>query len=69
MPVMDGLDAIPGILEAAPSTRIVMCTAMLTPDLRERALALGAADYVEKGGDPRELIASVRNAMGQRAHA
>jgi DNA-binding NarL/FixJ family response regulator len=65
MPVMDGLEAIPGILEAAPDTKIVMCTAMVDDRIRRRALDLGAVDFIEKGHDPRELVAQVRAAAGR----
>lgn len=64
MPVMDGLEAIPEIRAAAPETKIVMCTAMVDPRIRTRALELGAADFVEKGTDPRELVETVRAAVG-----
>lgn len=62
MPVMDGLEAIPGIRDAAPEAVIVMCTAMVDDRIRRRALDLGAADFIEKGHDPRELVAQVRAA-------
>src|SRR5690606_10856669 len=53
MPVMDGLEAIPGIREAAPDASIVMCTAMVDDRIRRRALELGADGFIEKGHDPR----------------
>ncbi|MCW2924157.1 MAG: two-component response regulator [Thermoleophilia bacterium] len=66
MPVMDGLEAIPGIRAAAPDATIVMCTAMVDPRIRARALELGATDFVEKGADPRDLVATVRAAAAAR---
>jgi DNA-binding NarL/FixJ family response regulator len=62
MPVMDGLEAIPGILAAAPDTVIVMCTAMVDSRVRRRALELGATEFIEKGHDPRVLVNQVRAA-------
>ena len=62
MPVMDGLEAIPGIRAAAPDTRIVMCTAMIDDRVRRRALELGAHEFIEKGHDPRVLVEQVRTA-------
>jgi DNA-binding NarL/FixJ family response regulator len=65
MPVMDGLEAIPGILEAAPNAKIVMCTAMVDDRIKRRALDLGATDFIEKGHDPRVLVSQVRAAAGR----
>jgi PAS domain S-box-containing protein len=55
MPDMDGLEAIPRILEASPSTRIVMLSGFEGASLRSRALELGAADYIEKSRSVAEL--------------
>lgn len=65
MPVMDGLEAIPGIREASPGTAIVMCTAMVDDRIRRRALEHGADGFIEKGHDPRDLVAEVRAAALQ----
>jgi CheY-like chemotaxis protein len=54
MPVMDGLDAIPLILERAPGTRIVVLSAYPEQASRE-ALARGAHAWVDKGSDFEEL--------------
>jgi DNA-binding NarL/FixJ family response regulator len=62
MPVMDGLEAIPGIRAAAPDAAIVMCTAMIDDRVRRRALELGATEFIEKGHDPRVLVEQVRAA-------
>lgn len=69
MPVMDGLEAIPEIRAAAPEAIIVMCTAMVDPRIRARALALGASEFVEKGTNPRELVATVRALVGRTVTA
>jgi DNA-binding NarL/FixJ family response regulator len=70
MPVMDGLEAIPGIRTAAPDAAIVMCTAMIDDRVRRRALDLGAHAFIEKGHDPRKLIDQVRcAALGQEVVA
>lgn len=49
MPCLDGLEALPLILAASPGTRVVMLTGVTTPAVRARALAAGAALFVEKG--------------------
>ena len=69
MPVMDGLEAIPGIRSAAPDAAIVMCTAMVDDRIRRRALDLGADGFIEKGHDPRELVEAVRLAAAERVSA
>jgi DNA-binding NarL/FixJ family response regulator len=51
MPVMDGLEAIPEILEASPTTKIIVLTAFDAGQMYEEAMARGAADYIEKGAE------------------
>jgi DNA-binding NarL/FixJ family response regulator len=55
MPVMDGLDAIPLILERSPDTKIVVLSAYPEQASKE-ALARGAHAWVDKGGDFEELV-------------
>ncbi|MDP8927247.1 MAG: response regulator transcription factor [Actinomycetota bacterium] len=47
MPVMDGLEAIPGIIESSPRTCIVMYSAYSDP--RDEAFRLGAHGWCTKG--------------------
>lgn len=62
MPVMDGLEALPQIRDAAPDTRVIMLTAFGTTAIRERALSEGAYRFVEKGTSPVDLMKVVRDA-------
>jgi two-component system, chemotaxis family, protein-glutamate methylesterase/glutaminase len=50
MPVMDGMTALPLLLEADPGLRIIMSSTLTTrgADVAMRALRMGAADYVPK---------------------
>lgn len=50
MPVMDGLTALPQILEKAPDARVIMASSLTEKgaEITVRALSLGAADYVTK---------------------
>ncbi len=50
MPVMDGLTALPKLLEVYPSVRIVMASTLTVAnaDVSLKALSIGAADYVAK---------------------
>jgi DNA-binding NarL/FixJ family response regulator len=59
MPNMDGLEALPFIREASPATQVVMVTAFGSETIRERALAAGAAGFIEKGLDVAELVEQV----------
>lgn len=52
MPVMDGLAALPEILRADPSVRVLMSSSLTTrgAEVALRAIRLGAADYIAKPG-------------------
>lgn len=60
MPVMDGLQAIPRILEVAPNTRIVMLSGFTSEAIKAEALALGATGFIEKGASGAQVAAAVR---------
>ncbi len=64
MPVMDGLEALPSIRKASPSTRVVMFTGFGSPAVRRQAEELGAYAYIDKGTGPAELIAAITGACG-----
>ena len=49
MPVMDGLQAIPGVRADSPETAIVVLSGFARGRLDRQALERGAAAYVEKG--------------------
>ncbi|MDQ1516392.1 MAG: hypothetical protein QOE80_2222 [Actinomycetota bacterium] len=57
MPDMDGLEALPAILEASPSTLVVMFSGFGGRALEVAARNLGAADFVEKAIPLRDLPA------------
>ena len=48
MPRVDGFEAAPLLLERRPDLAVVMCSALVDDDVRERALAAGAVDVVSK---------------------
>ncbi|MDE3060496.1 MAG: chemotaxis response regulator protein-glutamate methylesterase [Pseudomonadota bacterium] len=50
MPEMDGLTALPKLLEASPNTRIIMASTLTqrNADISLQALSLGACDYIAK---------------------
>ena len=57
MPVMDGLTALPKLLEAEPGIKIIMASTLSTrnADISIRALHAGAADYVPKPTSARDI--------------
>jgi PAS domain S-box-containing protein len=55
MPDMDGLEALPAILDASPATQVVMFSGFGGKALEMAARTLGAADFVEKSMPLREL--------------
>jgi YesN/AraC family two-component response regulator len=62
MPGVDGVQAIPQILEASPETKIVMVSAFATPAVRERALELGVEEFLDKAAIVDEIVGAVRRA-------
>ncbi len=70
MPVMDGLEAIPGIIESSPRTCIVMYSAYSDP--RDEAFRLGAHGWCTKGSTwdvMAETIYGVVAARNAREHS
>jgi CheY-like chemotaxis protein len=59
MPVMDGMTALPLILEHCPETRVVVFSANDSAANRERALALGAAAFLRKDAAVVDIVAAV----------
>lgn len=77
MPVMGGLEALPGLLAAKPGVKVVIASTLSQKgaEITLRALELGAADYIGKPNSSRlggadayrlELIGKLR-ALGARA--
>ena len=60
MPVMDGLTALPKILEASPTSRVLMASTLTrrNASISIKALTLGATDYVPKPESTRDGHAS-----------
>jgi len=55
MPVLDGLAALPRILEVSPSTKVAVFSGLDPGTARPMALAEGAAIFIEKG-DPLSVV-------------
>ena len=55
MPVMDGYETIPKILDINPDAKIVVVSADIQEKAKERVLSLGAAMHVEKPINPTKM--------------
>lgn len=60
MPRLDGLGVAAELARALPATAVVMLTTFSEDEYIAGALGSGAAGFLLKSGDPRELIAGVR---------
>jgi DNA-binding NarL/FixJ family response regulator len=59
MPVMDGLQAIPKILDVSPETKIVVLTGFDAAQMYDETIELGAAAYVEKGAEVDDIADTI----------
>ena len=64
MPVMDGMEALPLILERCPKTRVVVFSANDEPANRREAERLGAAGFLPKGAAIADIAASLQRTGG-----
>jgi len=63
MPGVRGVDLLPGLLEAAPSTHFIMLTVSEDEQDLAGALRAGAAGYLLKTIDGQDLAAAIRRAV------
>lgn len=64
MPLMDGIQALPLLWEAAPQTKVVVLSGTATDDIVADLLARGVAAFVEKGTPLKEIVRRVRQVCG-----
>ncbi len=64
MPEMDGLQAIEGILEVSPHTRIIMCSAMGQQSRVIEAIKKGAKDFIIKPFEKTRVLQAISKASG-----
>jgi DNA-binding NarL/FixJ family response regulator len=62
MPVMDGIEALPQLIERAPDTAIVVLSGFSAGEMAQKALELGAHSYLEKGAKLTAMLDAVRHA-------
>jgi two-component system, NarL family, response regulator LiaR len=67
MPRLDGVTAMRSLRERAPSARVIVLTSFLDDDKLLPALRAGAAGYLLKNAEPREVVRAVRVASAGEA--
>jgi DNA-binding NarL/FixJ family response regulator len=65
MPLMDGFEAIPAILAAAPKAQVIALSGWEPDRMAAPALAAGAVAYVQKTDDVQALRDAIRAAAGR----
>jgi DNA-binding response OmpR family regulator len=68
MPGIDGLQLQEEILDAGVGSPIIFLTSDQDPEVRGRALAMGASAYLSKPFHGVELLAQLDGALGQPQH-
>ena len=63
MPELGGIEAVKRIVDADPSARVVMCSAMGQEKLIEQAMQAGAAGFVVKPFDASRLLEALDEAV------
>ena len=66
MPGIDGLEAITQMLAVPVPPKILVHSGFDAETMRDRVLALGAARYLEKGGNLQEVRRALREVMETR---
>ncbi len=61
MPVLDGLEAIPLMLDVSPGTKIIGLSGFTADRMAETMIAEGAVAYFEKGADLEDIAQTVRD--------
>jgi len=63
MPTLNGLEACRRIRAATPSVQVIILTADDAPEIRERAVEVGAAGFVRKIRASEDLANAVHDAL------
>jgi hypothetical protein len=67
MPEMDGVEALPLILDASPQTRVVVFSGFEGPDVEKQVRALGAVGFYDKGTSLKTLTAALIDLLSASA--
>lgn len=63
MPIRSGLEALPELRKVAPDARIIVFSGFAGSIAADEVIALGAADYLEKGAHPDTIVATIEEAF------
>ncbi len=69
MPVMDGLEALPGLRKLLPDGTIIVLSGFTADAMTNRAIAAGADGYVQKGASPKTIVARIHELAPTALHA
>lgn len=67
MPVMTGITVVHAARQIAPDIPVIVLTAFGSPALKAACLEEGAVSFLEKPLDTPELLAALRQALGDRS--
>lgn len=62
---MDGLDVVRHLRGTSPETKVIVITAVNTPEIRARMLSEGIRGYYEKPFDTYEVVNCIRDCMSE----
>ena len=65
MPVRSGLDALPELRQVAPDARVIVYSGFAGGIVADDVLALGAADYLEKGAHPDTIVLTIEGVLAE----
>lgn len=65
MPEMDGLEALPHVLAAAPGTRVIVLSGF-DQQIGDQALVAGAPRFVQQGGGLKEIRRAIESVLPRR---
>lgn len=63
MPEMDGVTALPEIIKASPSTKVIMCSAMGQQPMVVEAIKNGARDFIVKPFQKARVLQAIENVL------
>lgn len=61
MPEMNGIEAIEGILQVSPNTKIIMCSAMGQQSQVVESIKKGAKDFIVKPFEKMRVLQTINN--------
>lgn len=63
MPELDGVSALPKIMEVSPNSKVIMCSAMGQQPMVVDAIKNGAKDFIVKPFQKARVLQAIENAL------